>query len=447
MTARRLPDDPARVKVIACATVMEELAPRMPPQMARQVLDFGLHQRPGTLATALQEAIDASLGFEAVLLGYGLCSRAVVGLRATHCRLVIPRVDDCIAIFLGSRGAHQAQARGEPGTYYLTKGWLEVGDSPFDEVDRLAARYGAPKAFRMVRLMLRNYTRLAFIDTGAHDRDRYRERARASRGPVRAALRGDPGVPVARRQAPGRAVGRRARGRGAGRDRAPRSVRARAPAGRAVPGGGVARPGIRGPEIRAPGTCGPAVPDRWLPWRLSGIASRSSRPAATLTSRRGRTCSTRPVRRGSTWRPCAAARGRAAAVASSVTTGRLPPPSVAERRALSRGRARRRRTPCLPDPGDERDHGPRPQGVADHRPAPPGRRPQSRGRRGSGGPRLRDRDDGADAGRRALRRRPRRRGGDDGARPAIPARRSARGRPGQRARPAGGLGAHAAGSG
>jgi uncharacterized protein (DUF1330 family) len=32
----------------------------------------------------------------------------------------------------------------------------------------------------MVRLMLRNYTRLALIDTGAKEMERYRERARAA---------------------------------------------------------------------------------------------------------------------------------------------------------------------------------------------------------------------------------------------------------------------------
>jgi hypothetical protein len=175
----RLPYDPARVKVIACATVIEEMEPRMPAVMQREVLDFGLHVRPGRLTVALQAAIDASPDLDAILLGYGLCSRAVVGLRATHCRLVIPRVDDCIAIFLGSRDAYVSQIHGEPGTYYLTKGWIEVGDSPFDEADRLAEKYGQETANEIIAMMLHNYTRLAFIDTGVRDLDRYREKARA----------------------------------------------------------------------------------------------------------------------------------------------------------------------------------------------------------------------------------------------------------------------------
>lgn len=175
-----LPFDPTRVKVIACATVMEEMAPLMPAEMPRQVLDFGLHLHPNSLTAELQAAIDDSPNLDAVLLGYGLCSRAVVGLRATHCRLVLPRVDDCIAIFLGSRGEYERQVRGEPGTYYLTKGWIEVGDSPFDEVERLALKYGPEKATRMIGLMFRNYSRVALIDTGSQDLERYRAYARAA---------------------------------------------------------------------------------------------------------------------------------------------------------------------------------------------------------------------------------------------------------------------------
>jgi hypothetical protein len=175
---RQLPYDPARVKVIACATVIEEMAPRMPDAMAREVLDFGLHFRPGGLTAALQEVIDRSTGYESLLLGYGLCSRGVVGLRATTARLVIPRVDDCIAIFLGSRADYTAEHAREPGTYYLTKGWIEAKDSPLDGLNELVPKYGEAKAERIMRVMLKNYTRIAFIDTGAYELEHYRAYAK-----------------------------------------------------------------------------------------------------------------------------------------------------------------------------------------------------------------------------------------------------------------------------
>jgi hypothetical protein len=170
-TARRL--------VIACATVIEEMSPFLPEDVSSETLDFGLHLRPNELKKSLQEKIDqASQHADVLLLGYGLCSMAVVGLRATTAHLVIPRVDDCIAIFLGSCKAYKEQSQKEPGTYYLTKGWIEVGDTPFQEYHRLAEKYGEAKAMRMIRLMLKNYTRLGFINTGQYEIERYRDYAR-----------------------------------------------------------------------------------------------------------------------------------------------------------------------------------------------------------------------------------------------------------------------------
>lgn len=170
---------PARVKIIACATVVEEMQPLLPPDISCEVLDFGLHRVPKKLKNTLQRAIDvAGTEAEAVVLGYGLCAMAVVGLKATNCTLVVPRVDDCIAIFLGSRTAYRQQSNHEPGTYYLTKGWIEVNDTPLDEYERLLERYGPERAQRMMQLMLKHYRRLAYIDTGLQDQERYQAYAR-----------------------------------------------------------------------------------------------------------------------------------------------------------------------------------------------------------------------------------------------------------------------------
>ncbi len=174
-----LPYDPTRTKIIACATVIEEMQPLLPQGMAYEVLDFGLHLIPENLKKILQKAIDdQDSKFNTLILGYGLCSMAAVGLQTTKSTLVVPRVDDCIAIFLGSKTAYKEQARKEPGTYYLTKGWIEVGDTPFEEHKRLVEQYGDERANRIMGVMLKHYTRLAYIDTGQKDQDQYREYAR-----------------------------------------------------------------------------------------------------------------------------------------------------------------------------------------------------------------------------------------------------------------------------
>jgi hypothetical protein len=173
------PFDPTKTKIIACATVIEEMQPLLPQGMAYEVLDFGLHMIPGNLKNILQKAIDDQGDqFDTLILGYGLCSMAVVGLRTSNCTLVIPRVDDCIAIFLGSKNAYNEQAKKEPGTYYLTKGWIEVSDTPFEEHKRLVEQYGVERADRIMGIILKHFTRLAYIDTGHKDKQHYREYAR-----------------------------------------------------------------------------------------------------------------------------------------------------------------------------------------------------------------------------------------------------------------------------
>ncbi len=169
----------ARRRVIACATVIEEMLPLLPANVPYEVLDFGLHINPHELKKTLQNKVEeASPNVDVLLLGYGLCSMAVVGLHATTATLVIPRTDDCIAIFLGSCNAYREQAKKEPGTYYLTKGWIEVGDTPFEEHQKLVQKYGEAKAERMTKLLLKNYKRLAFIDTGQYEIERYQAYSR-----------------------------------------------------------------------------------------------------------------------------------------------------------------------------------------------------------------------------------------------------------------------------
>jgi hypothetical protein len=168
-----------RIKVVACKTVIEEMRPFLPADMKYEVLDFGMHVTPEKLREALQQTVDKIGGdVDVIILGYGLCSMGVVGLRTEKCTLVVPRVDDCIAIFLGSTAAYREQGKQEPGTYYLTKGWIEVGDSPFDEYQRLIERYGQERADKVMKMMLKHYTRLAYINTGQDDQQRYKDHAR-----------------------------------------------------------------------------------------------------------------------------------------------------------------------------------------------------------------------------------------------------------------------------
>ena len=165
------------VKIIACATVAEELKLMGVREDDLVELEFGLHNDPGALHEALQERIDSVNGEGDIILGYGLCSNAAVGLSSTSRRLVIPRVDDCIALFLGSRREHLRRLREEPGTYFLTKGWIKAAELPIAEYERLVERYGEERALRVAKAMLANYKRLVLINTGNYRLEEFRAAA------------------------------------------------------------------------------------------------------------------------------------------------------------------------------------------------------------------------------------------------------------------------------
>jgi hypothetical protein len=119
------------LKVIACEIALREIchcAARSPSVVELEFLPQGLHDTPALGRDEIQRRIDAVPAgrFDAVLIGYGLCSSILKDLRASHTQLVIPRAHDCITLFLGSKERYQRCFVERPGTYYFTSGWLEV---------------------------------------------------------------------------------------------------------------------------------------------------------------------------------------------------------------------------------------------------------------------------------------------------------------------------------
>lgn len=172
--------DQPKKKIIACAAVLEEMLPLLPRDMSYRILDTGLHFRPTNLQKALQEAIDQSAGDASILiLGYGLCSKGAVGLKApVATTLVIPKIHDCIAIFLGSHESYLRELNKEKGTYFLTRGIIETGDTPLHEHRRAVERFGKKAADRVMNAMLCHYTRLLFVNARRNGIGKYRDHAK-----------------------------------------------------------------------------------------------------------------------------------------------------------------------------------------------------------------------------------------------------------------------------
>lgn len=118
------------LKIIACEIAVRELyhtAAKTENLVDLEFLNQGYHDTPHTGRDEIQKRINAVPAgkYDAIGLGYGLCSNILVGLTTAHTPLVIPRAHDCITFFLGSKERYQQCFTDRPGTYYYTSGWLE----------------------------------------------------------------------------------------------------------------------------------------------------------------------------------------------------------------------------------------------------------------------------------------------------------------------------------
>ncbi len=173
-------DSVIRPKVVIACRVFEDLFNRMVPPYAIQqfiYLDYGLHDTPKKLKLAVQGALDGLPDASLVILGYGLCGNGLDGILSGRHTLLIPRADDCIAVFLGSYERYLQEFKTESATYYLTKSWLESGSNPLEEYQRYTERYGAAKADWLVDQLYHNYKRLALVAHSQEDLDAYHTRA------------------------------------------------------------------------------------------------------------------------------------------------------------------------------------------------------------------------------------------------------------------------------
>ncbi len=177
-----------RIHVIACGVLKLDLeeAARKIGQVSVQLLPAGLHRTPHELRRRLQEAVDdasAQSAYDLIAIGYGVCGTGTVGIRSGNIPLAIPRVHDCIALFLGSDAAYRDQFAQYPGTYYISAGWVEGRSQPQSSSGEDAAQKGPTEAdfkkfvgmygeenTQAIKEFLtswqRNYQRAAFIDTG-----------------------------------------------------------------------------------------------------------------------------------------------------------------------------------------------------------------------------------------------------------------------------------------
>jgi hypothetical protein len=173
------PDEAVPVVVLACQVLQDLLTRLLPEGVAHEItyMDYGLHRVPSNMTGTLQEAIDSVQTPSLVVLGYGLCGNGLRGLRAGQHTLLVPRVDDCIALLLGSYRTYIREFEAVPGTYYLSKGWLESGSHPLKEYREYVPKYGAKEAIWIMDQQYQHYERLVLVAHDQADLEAYRPQA------------------------------------------------------------------------------------------------------------------------------------------------------------------------------------------------------------------------------------------------------------------------------
>ena len=196
-----------RYKVIACRVFNREIS--LLSAKSSAVIDVvwlrqGLHNYPSLLQEEIQKEIDLAEAppegpdsvarppeeYSAIILGFGLCSRAIAGLKSSRLPIVVPRSHDCIALLLGSHKKYREEFSKAPGTYWFSPGWVEQSAFPCGGgcallQERFAELYGEDNAEYLVEMerdSLNSYTRAALITWPELDSEEYHLRTQEIAG-------------------------------------------------------------------------------------------------------------------------------------------------------------------------------------------------------------------------------------------------------------------------
>ena len=179
-------DGPRRFRLISCRVLQREAyfcASRSSNIVDVDLVEQGLHNEPNKLTTELQRSIDETDPdtYEAVLLGYGLCSNGIAGLTAPV-TMAVPRGHDCMTLLLGSKERYRDYFDKHRGIYWYSPGWIEYANQPgkrrFDVLrESYVEKYGDENAdylMEMEQNWMTEYSRATFIQWPFPESDRYR---------------------------------------------------------------------------------------------------------------------------------------------------------------------------------------------------------------------------------------------------------------------------------
>ena len=153
--------------IIACKTIEDEVLYAVGTVGAVcpiKWIESGLHDSPKRLKVRLQEELNAT-DANRVLLAFGYCGNAILGLETGNFELIIPRVEDCISLLIGSN-TERMKISAEHAAYFLTEGWLRGERNLWVEYQHSLEKYGKEITDMISEKLYGHYRTLGLLNCG-----------------------------------------------------------------------------------------------------------------------------------------------------------------------------------------------------------------------------------------------------------------------------------------
>ncbi len=180
-----------RLKFIVCKVIQREAyycASRSDNVVDVVIMPQGLHNEPDKLRSDVQAEVNRTNDiqdrpYDAILLGYGLCSNGIVDIEASEIPIVVARGHDCITLILGSKERYQSYFDSHQGIYWYSSGWIENSLQPGKEhyeqtLKSYIEKYGEDNAEYLMQMeqgWFKEYSWATFIDWGLLNSEKYRQ--------------------------------------------------------------------------------------------------------------------------------------------------------------------------------------------------------------------------------------------------------------------------------
>lgn len=136
-------------------------------------LDRTLHNCPCKLHMCIQNVICEHQDVDEILLSYGLCGNATLGLFSENTKLIMPAFDDCICQYLYKKiDCKQRHVVPEKGCFYLTREWTIDAQGIVQQCEDIYAKYGKDNGQVIIDEIYADYHTLVLLKTEAYDVDK-----------------------------------------------------------------------------------------------------------------------------------------------------------------------------------------------------------------------------------------------------------------------------------